>query len=69
MELAEEMERGTSGLIFARDDRQWIADLGRLLSRPEERALRSAAAREIIDHKIWADVQYPRLRAALFERD
>ena len=65
-ELVVQAGQPASGLLFARDGCEWMGHLGRLLSDPEKRAHRSAAARELIDRSIWADVQYPRFRRALF---
>ena len=65
-ELIAESGSGSPGLLFARDGSEWIAQIGRLLSDPDERARRAAAARALIDRSIWADVQYPRFRRAVF---
>lgn len=65
-ELVAEAGQRAPGLLFARDAGEWRGWLDRLLSDEEERRRRSAAARELVDRSIWADVQYPRLRRALF---
>lgn len=65
-ELVAEAGVGASGLAFARTATEWKNQLGQLLASPEERHRRGAAARALIDRAIWADVQYPRLRRALF---
>ena len=53
------------GLVFARDGSEWVDHLARLLTNRDERVRRSAAARELIDQQIWADVQYPRFKRAV----
>jgi glycosyltransferase involved in cell wall biosynthesis len=64
-ELVEQSGASEAGVLFARDG-EWAPQLNRLLDDKDERARRSAAARALIDRSIWADVQYPRLRRALF---
>lgn len=65
-ELVAEAGQPAPGLTFARAAEEWARELERLLADPEERRRRSAAARALIDRSIWADVQYPRVRRALF---
>ena len=65
-ELVERAGQPRPGLLFARDPEDWVRHLERLLADREERAERAAAARALIDREIWADVQYPGFKAALF---
>ena len=64
-ELVREAGGPAPGLVFARDGSEWMSELARLLDDPLERSARSAAARALIDRRIWADVQYPRFRKAV----
>lgn len=65
-ELVAEWGGKEPGLVFADAEAAWVAALGRLLSDPAERARRSGAARALIDARVWADVQYPAFRRAVF---
>ena len=64
-QLVREAGDPAPGLVFAADATEWTSWLARLLDDPKERAVRSAAARSLIDKTIWADVQYPRFRQAV----
>lgn len=54
------------GVLFADDPEAWRTHLCRLLDDAEERWRLGRQARGIIDGAVWADVQYPRLKAILF---
>ena len=64
-ELVRHGGQSEPGLVFARDGSAWADHLTRLLGNRDERVRRSAAARELIDQQIWADVQYPRFKRAV----
>lgn len=54
------------GVLFADDPDAWRNALGRLLDDAAERDRVGTRARALIDGRIWADVQYPRLKEILF---
>ena len=56
----------SEAVLFADDPDAWGRQLGRLLASADERARVGAAARGIVEREVWAEVQYPRLRAILF---
>ena len=64
-ELVRQTGQSEPGLVFARDGSEWENHLARLLGNRDERALRSDAARELIEQQIWADVQYPSFKRAV----
>lgn len=63
----EELVEGVEGaIVFARSPQEWIDRLHVLLTDPSERRAKGALARRVVEEKIWAHVQYPRLKRALF---
>ncbi len=64
-ELVAASGQSAPGLLFARTAQEWEARLGELLADGGERKRRGAAARALVDQSIWADVQWPRFRAAV----
>ncbi|MCA9737515.1 MAG: glycosyltransferase [Gemmatimonadota bacterium] len=57
---------GTRGVRFAEEPEEWRQEIEALLDDPVLRTERGREARAVVDASIWADVQYPRLRAILF---
>lgn len=62
----EELLEGGSGVLLARTPDEWLCHIDRLLTEPEERERLGREARALVDRKIWAEVQYPRFRRAVF---
>ena len=62
----EELTEGTGGVLFAADAGTWARHLEALLSSAEMRRTVGEAARRVIDARVWARVQYPRWKAAVF---
>ncbi|MEQ9397832.1 MAG: glycosyltransferase family 4 protein [Longimicrobiales bacterium] len=62
----EELVDDSEAVLFADDPDTWARQLDRLLASAGERERVGAAARGVVARKIWADVQYPRLRDILF---
>jgi len=65
----EELVDGADGVRFVETPSDWLDVLGALVSDGVRRRSMGLAARAIIDAKIWADVQYPRLQRVLFGSD
>jgi hypothetical protein len=62
----DELSGGSEGVMLVDDPAAWAAALDTLLGSADERARRGRAARAVIDGRIWAEVQYPKLRQVLF---
>ncbi len=62
----EELVGSTGAVRFADEPRVWLEALTALTASADLRRRQGRAARELIESKIWADVQYPRLRSILF---
>ncbi len=65
----EELTEGSGGVLFADDAGTWARHLDALLSSAVLRRKVGEAARRVIDARVWARVQYPRWRAAVFGED
>ena len=57
---------GRRGVRCAEEPEEWRLEIEALLDDPVLRTERGREARAVVDASIWADVQYPRLRAILF---
>ena len=62
----QELVGAGDGVRFVDTPTEWLEALRTLVADPDLRGAQGAAARAIIDAKIWADVQYPRLQRVLF---
>lgn len=62
----EELVEGSDAVRFADDPDTWGRELERLLVSREERERVGRAARDVIERRIWADVQYPRWKSIVF---
>ena len=62
----EELVEGSDAVRFADDPDAWGQELERLLVSREERERVGRAARDVIERRIWADVQYPRWKSLVF---
>ncbi|MBI4538236.1 MAG: glycosyltransferase family 4 protein [Gemmatimonadetes bacterium] len=63
--LDELIVNGESGVI-ARTEAEWREGLERLVKDPAERSRIGAAARAVVERELWADVLYPKWKAAVF---